>query len=90
MAATLPELLSGLSLLLTTVIICLKDPGCMVGLGNAFQLPSLSVPAVHTQTRIIGQYPGMKHLLLCCISFRRKQMGKSRTSYGVFQNKQSG
>ena len=56
-ASTLPELLSGLSLLLTTAIICLKDPDCMVGLRNAFQLPSLGAHAVHTQALILGQYP---------------------------------
>lgn len=46
----LPELLSGLSLLLTTALIYLKDPDCMVGLRNAFEFPSLGDHAVHTQT----------------------------------------
>lgn len=65
-SSMLPDLLLGLSLLLTTIM-CLKDSDCMVGLRNALQLLQLHVRAVHTQTLVLGQYLGLIHPL-CCIS----------------------
>lgn len=50
--STLPELLAGLSLLLTSALICLKNPDSIVELRNAFQLPSLGAHAGHTRTAI--------------------------------------